>query len=294
MTRWVALAATILSAIVLGSCGVFTSPTKVVFTSNRTGFYHVYIMSIAGTEQTQLTFGSVDDLDPAISPRGDRIAFVANRGVTGNLELYTMNVDGSTLIQRTSDSGDETDPSWSPNGRYIAFCFAVGGGDRSIYVYDTLNSTFTLVASVGDNQNPSFHPDGQHIVFGSDRNGSYDIYRANWIIGEPSVFRLTFDPEDAGDPSYSPGGGRICFVMYRAGLPQVFTMAATGTDIVQLTSNLSENFDPHYTPDGNSIVWTVFTFGVGEIFRMRTDGTDVVNLTQNAASDERPTAARVN
>lgn len=293
MKRWIIVGLLFTFAFLLGSCNTFVTPTKVVFASNRTGFSHIYIMTIGGTGLKQLTFGSFEDLDPAFSPTGDRIAFVSNRGGTGNLELFTMNADGTNLIQRTSDNGDETDPSWSYDGRRIAFCFSVGGGNRQIWVYDTLTSNFTQITNIGDNQNPSFHPNGQWIIFGSNRNGGiYNIFRASANFLESNVVQLTFHAADAGDPSYSPNGSKVCFVSYLSGTAQVYRMDASGANQVQVTSNLNENFDPHYTPDSSSIVWTVRNFGIGEIYRMRDDGTDVVNLTQHAANDERPTAAR--
>lgn len=295
MRRWLMILSGTVAALFLLGCPAFVVGTKVVFASDRTGRMHIYIMGIGGQNPVQLTFGNFDDYDPAFSPRGDRIAFVSDRGGTGNLELFTMNADGTNLLQRTADAGDQTDPSWSYDGRRIAFCFSVGGGNRQIWVYDTLTSNFTQITSIGDNQNPSFHPNGLWIVFGSNRNGSYDVYRADAFALESNVVRLTFDAEDSGDPAYSPDGAKICFVSYRTGTPQIFRMNSDGSNQVQLTFNLNQNFAPHYTPDSKSIVWTLSGFGAnGEIYRMRDDGSNVVNLTQHPANDQRPTAARTN
>ena len=55
-----------------------------------------------------------DDLDPAWSPDGSKIAFSSNRDDQFG-EIYVMNADGSAQTQLTT-SGFDGYPDWSPDG----------------------------------------------------------------------------------------------------------------------------------------------------------------------------------
>jgi len=70
--------------------------------------------------------------EPAISPDGQRIAFIGYRD--GSVfeeddthryslgELYVANIDGSGLMRLTStETVAESSPSWDPSGRQIAY-----------------------------------------------------------------------------------------------------------------------------------------------------------------------------
>ena len=81
---------------------------------------HVYRMPSAGGEAESLTqdSGVAVNYHPAISPDGDRIAFVSDRG--GQFNLWVMNADGSEpRAVFTDPTVRVTDPVWSPDGQYL-------------------------------------------------------------------------------------------------------------------------------------------------------------------------------
>lgn len=59
------------------------------------------------------------DSQPAVSPDGKRVAFVAQSD--GNNEIYLVNVDGSGLVRLTRNAGDDITPTFSANGRSVIF-----------------------------------------------------------------------------------------------------------------------------------------------------------------------------
>ena len=80
----------------------------------------IVVAQVDGSAARAVTIGFSDDVEPAWSPDGSRIAFASSR--LGTYDLFTMSPDGSRLADLTRSSAlDERSPSWSPNGNRIAY-----------------------------------------------------------------------------------------------------------------------------------------------------------------------------
>lgn len=67
-------------------------------------------------------------------------------------------------------------PKISPDGTRIALTLIPDDGTRDIRVFDIARETMTRLTFEGTNVAPQWTPDGKRIIFGSDRDGSYDVY----------------------------------------------------------------------------------------------------------------------
>jgi Skp family chaperone for outer membrane proteins len=67
--------------------------------------------------QSLTTLG--EDTAPALSPDGQKIAFMSARD--GNWEIYVINADGANLQRLTNNFFPDGLPVWSPNGQAIAY-----------------------------------------------------------------------------------------------------------------------------------------------------------------------------
>lgn len=260
---------------------------KIVFESDRSGNFEVYVMNEDGTNVVNLTNNSALDYEPDWSPDGSKIAFVSRR--TGSDEIYVMNADGSGLTQLTATIGTDRAPAWSPDGSKIAWESKRDGNDE-IYVMNANGSSETnLTKHFADDSHPAWSPDGTRIAFHSDRdaNKGYEVYVMN--PNGTGVVNLTNNAADFdARPAWSPDGSKLAFVSSRDGNLEIYMMNANGSGQTRLTSHPELDSYPEWSPDGSSIAFRSDRTGNVEIYMMKADGSSPANRTNNQATDCHP------
>jgi len=164
---------------------------------------------------------------------------------------------------------------------------------RGGVVIQTFASAATFVAPGSQtalNITPAFSPDGRTLAFAhSDEHGT-DVYTAN-VTERCCAQRLTVGRyADNLSPTFSPDGRRIAFISTRAGPPQLYVMAADGTD-----QELLAPFDygatgssnaPEWSPDGASVVFHREVSGSPQIFVVDVSGRRVRQLTSSGRNED--------
>ena len=93
-------------------------------------YSHLFVISAQGGQATQLTFGDMDDRQPAWSPNGREIAFVSNRTRRRHINtvsgIYRVPSKGGEVRPIVEIDGIFEAPVWSPQGDKIAFSGFVG------------------------------------------------------------------------------------------------------------------------------------------------------------------------
>ena len=212
--------------------------------------WDLWAIDADGGNLVQLTQGPSQDIRPAWSPDGRRIAYASiDEEDTFAADLWVMDADGSNLVQLTPDYTDADStyalrPAWSPDGRRIAYSF-IRDGNVDIWVMDADGENpVNLTASSESESAPSWSPDGQRIA-----------YRCQ-----------------LGEEDY-----------------QICLMNADGTEQVQLIDGFRFANEPVWTPDGSRILFSAFssesTPSPRHIFSVGIDGFDVINLTEDFSPD---------
>jgi TolB protein len=205
--------------------------------------------------------------------------------------VYRVDSDGQDLTALTTVGQTALSPVWSPDGQRLAFTLL--GEGRGGIVVQTLSGGASFVvpgSQTALNITPAFSPDGRTLAFAhSDERGT-DIYTAN-VIERCCAQRLTVGRfADNLSPTFSPDGRRIAFISTRAGPPQLYVMAADGTD-----QELLAPFDfgatgssnaPDWSPDGASVVFHREVSGSPQIFLVDVAGRRVRQLTSSGRNED--------
>jgi Tol biopolymer transport system component len=156
--------------------------------ANASDSREIYVMDTTdsnddgnGDNQTALTNNTVEDLSPAWSPNGEKIAFVSE---VGSGEVFVMDTNPATndATNLTNNPAYDVEPNWSPDGHKIAFASQArdisNPNNTDIYVMNALDGSEQkrLTKKAAIDRMPAFSPSGTRIAFMSFRGGDSEIF----------------------------------------------------------------------------------------------------------------------
>lgn len=250
-----------------------------------------------------LTSQPGEEVDPALSPGGERVVF-ARRAPSGtSFDLY-LKERGRELPRRlTSSPTDERRPTFSPDGRRVAFVREDGAETRIAVVPVGGGPTrHVKTLQTRDVQKLAWSPDGGALVF-SAHEAPYEPFSLFLFSLETlDVRKLTTPPADArGDfaPAFSPDGERLAFMRSPVShIADVFTMPVQRADgstdgstdgsnsnARRLTRDNADITGLDWTPSGEAVVFTSDRAGAYGLWQVTAEGGTLrwVATTQSGA-----------
>ena len=215
-----------------------------------------------------------DDITPALSARGDRLA-VAHAIADTNiwrLDLQQQDAKPQRLIDSTAR---EAFPQYSPDGKRIVF-YSDRTGTLQIWICDNDGSrAFPLTSFTGATGTPRWSPDGQMISFDSNMSGQWNVYTVSSDGGKPRMMTNDAGPISSYAASWSRDGRWLYFTSNRSGENQVWRMPSNGGEPMQVTRN--GGIAAMESPDGATLFY-VKDAGTGSIWKMPVNGDSETQL----------------
>lgn len=191
---------------------------EVLVASNRSGSFDIYAFDRSQPDPYPVIVGPGQEIDPAHSPDGTRIAFATDRN--GNFEIYVANADGSSPERLTQSAATEGAPVWTPDGSQILYQSDAGG---SLQVW-IMNADGTdqrpLTSSPGENFRPAVSPNGKSVAFTSTRDRNHEVYLMDLDGGNQRNF--TGSPDIETSPEWI-ADDVIAFLRERTAGREVFS-----------------------------------------------------------------------
>jgi len=192
----------------------------VAFTSSRSGYWDIYLLSLNNGDLTRLTDSLNYDAAPAWSPDNQWVVYETY--LNDNLEIYIQSVaDAQNVIRLTENQAADFSPVWSPAGRQIAFV-SDRSGENDIWLADLDQAEEKRFQNISVTPNsadahPAWSPDGTSIVWVGEQDGMHSLFVQDLSVSDDSgspASNTSRTNLGSGDwPAWSPDGESILTVL---------------------------------------------------------------------------------
>jgi Tol biopolymer transport system component len=225
----------------------WTPDGRVVYSSQASGNWDIWIMDADGRNQRQLTRDSDQNLFPSVAPDGKTIVFESYRG--GGSHVWLMNIDGGDQRRLTNGSAEFT-PQFTADGQFVVYQ-ALGGGKWNLWRVPIEGGEPQPVAE-NVLTAPALSPDGKHLAYPYWDEGAQTTRTA--VVSFADNRRVkTLDALPLA-VKWSPDSRSLCYIDTRGGVSNLWAQPLAGGAPRRLTDFRSDElFAFAFSPDGRQL-----------------------------------------
>jgi Tol biopolymer transport system component/predicted Ser/Thr protein kinase len=252
----------------------------IYFSSYRSGGINIWRAPVkaggsAGGPLQQVTTGAGQDVEVAVSPDGQRLAYATLRQ---NADIWRLPVSPQTGLASgppepvITTTREDSRGAWSPDRKMIAFN-SDRAGDMNIWQFSLADSSVRqLTTGHGGDFQANWSPDQKKIAFFSSRSGSPNIWEVEVASG--TLRRLTSHSGVNVNPFYSADGTLIAYQSDQSGRLEVWVMNADGSNPRQLTNVGVTGHFMRWFGDRREVVFRCTCGGKPATMKVSVDGGD--------------------
>ncbi len=250
---------------------------------------------------------------PAISPDGDRMAFISDRdGVFG---VYVKDLRGKDKPEKqpaekviSSERALDFEElnlltpgiSWDPKGKKLAVS-AKSGGEDALYIVDVESGNYTKkLFGLKTLTSAIWSPDGATIAFVASVKQQSDIYL--YYVATGKTEKLTNDIFSDQNPVWSPDSKTLYFISDRADYidgshtagnfkmwdfdhnrHEIYSLDIASRTMNRVTHDSAEKTSLAISPDGKKMLFVSDKNGIGNLYEL-TFETGVIKAKTNSIS----------
>jgi len=234
--------------------------------------------------------GGFYNTSPAISPQGDRVAFITNRD--DFFDVYIMSSVDGKIIEKLVD-GQQTESleelhlltpgiSWSPDGRRVALATKAGAEDAILLLQVGSNKYEKLTFGLQGIFSVAWSPRGDRLAFVGNLQNQSDIFV--YDLNTKQLTNVTNDIYSDAEPVWSPDQETIYFSSDRGALLRPSNLPMNAIDYSQkdlyavgvatgaierlLAWPNSDESSPVVSPDGTRLLFVSDRNGINNVYQV--------------------------
>lgn len=243
----------------------FPDNQRLVFTSNRSGQYQIYLTRLDGSPPEQLVFSNDDYERLAVSPDGTKIISISERE---NANLFSADLQTGQEASYTGEFGLQLYPRLSPDNQRLAF--------QMSDVTSRMDETIMLLANKpGEQPRPlvargfdaTWSPNGETIAFLRYTAGKGELWAVSSSgSNEKLLTRPVLFGGQTGMPFYrlsvnyqwSPDGTKLAYRSNQTGRENLWVVNADGSNATMFTNQIEEGVQcssPFWAADNQRLLY---------------------------------------
>lgn len=151
------------------------------------GIYQICKYSIKESSETLLIQSDYNDVSPAVSPDGTKVAFLSDK--YSDYNLFILNLPDNTIQDLDpNDAVVGESVIWSPDGSKIVYVTLSGAAKYSLKLADLRQNTSI---SLGNGYIAAFSPSGKSIVY-----AQYEISTENKLEKNQTIYKMNIENKE--------------------------------------------------------------------------------------------------